>query len=770
MNINLKIEEGEFQKILFKFISLIVLVDLMISKLVLQNYGYGFDTIIKTNLISKEARVHLLNTIIVADLLIFIISGFLILFIDRITKYINFKDYLNFALFLFVCISFDILRIEYFENNMYIFAGILAFYTYLSFLIYDDYKDSLANLNNKLVGKSGFIMISLWAIFASYYSLLLYVGHLAFRTASYDMGIFDNVFYNLSNFHGSYTTVENADQILQVHFSPIFYLLVPFYKLFGGGTIFLNEVHLLALTLPSLLLFKLSTEQTKNNLFSLAVGVSYLLIPSLHGVLNFSFHEISFFPITVLASLFFFEKRKVGFYYLFALLAMMTKEDVPFYFIMIGIYLCLIRQSYKTGLITIGISISYYILAINILPSSFVGRFELVIANGFEGISGILMTLVTNPWYVINAIFSNNEKVFYWMLLLAPVLFLPILSRQHMIIMIPASFVSLLTGFAPQYNINFQYSAVILPFIFYLTIIGAKSIQFQTNLTKIGFAMVLVSFYINSDFGSFRIQNKSEERGNNLNYIYEVLFMNKHPYINSVNQIISLVPEKAKVSASSHIVPHLSNRDSIYQFPEMGNPVESHQAEYIVYDSKHLSPWPGNRHSNKMAISEISSKENYGVLKEVDGVFLLKKNFQSKNDFKIKELYYQALSMSYLGNPKIYDNLSSTDTVIYFPQNSPNSIMFWGPYIPNLADGKYVAKFSLRGSNSGGDKVAAVIDVFAGGVISQREVKASELNPNTYTSIELEFTLPTVAYGIETRLFYRTGEALYCEYVSIKKL
>jgi hypothetical protein len=200
--------------------------------------------------------------------------------------------------------------------------------------------------------------------------------------------------------------------------------------------------------------------------------------------------------------------------------------------------------------------------------------------------------------------------------------------------------------------------------------------------------------------------------------------------------------------------------------------LNSHNAEYIVYDSKYLSTWPAdNRHESKKAISEIAGNENYGIIKEENGVFLLKKNTVSQSDFKVKELYYPAISTSYSDVIKKHDILASEDSVLYIPANSSNKIMFFGPYVSSLSAGKYLARFSLRCTSNNSNNSIAVIDVnYNSKTIAEKSVNESDLNSNGYTVIELEFTLTEIAYGLETRLFYKSGGDLYCDFVSIKKL
>jgi Predicted membrane protein (DUF2079) len=84
--------------------------------------------------------------------------------------------------------------------------------------------------------------------------------------------------------------------------------------------------------------------------------------------------------------------------------------------------------------------------------------------------------------------------------------------------------------------------------------------------------------------------------------------------------IIDMIPESASVSAQSSLVPHISERKSIYLFPYQDN-----RADYIFLDTtSYFYPFQ----SSYAYISEVKNilmSGNYGVIAAQDGYFLLKR-------------------------------------------------------------------------------------------------------------------------------------------------
>src|SRR5260370_34977481 len=100
------------------------------------------------------------------------------------------------------------------------------------------------------------------------------------------------------------------------------------------------------------------------------------------------------------------------------------------------------------------------------------------------------------------------------------------------------------------------------------------------------------------------------------------------PYVTAHDRLASqfeaMIPTTASVSAQATVVPHVSERRSIYLFPSGDTP-----ADYIYLDvTNYTSPFDSSPYNSPQYISEVKKvllSGNYGVVAAQDGYLLLKR-------------------------------------------------------------------------------------------------------------------------------------------------
>ena len=119
------------------------------------------------------------------------------------------------------------------------------------------------------------------------------VRHRIFLTSDFDLGIFDQMFYLISR-GGAPIMISVGyamNHMLEIHFSPIFYLLVPIYKLRSSPETLLFLQSLFA-TLAVVPLYRLARAHRLDRKTSLILAVLFLLQPGYFGGQLKDFHEI----------------------------------------------------------------------------------------------------------------------------------------------------------------------------------------------------------------------------------------------------------------------------------------------------------------------------------------------------------------------------------------------------------------------------------------------------------------------------------------------
>ncbi|MDO8430262.1 MAG: DUF2079 domain-containing protein, partial [bacterium] len=327
--------------------------------------------------------------------------------------------------------------------------------------------------------------------------------HYNFQSQAWDMGIFDQLFWNTTHGQFMQSSIEELPNHFGIHMSPFLFLLVPGYALFPTPY-FLLIIQTIAIGLGAWPLYLLSKKILEKGTFSILIALGYLLYPSLHWINIFDFHEIAFFIPLMLTAFYFMEVKSWKWAGVFLALAASTKEDAILIVLFTGIYL-LIKKSVpletarpigpsgaqararsltgwltkerKIGLGIILLSAFYFLLSTKIIMPAFGGgllrldRYASLGATETE----IVKNILTNPLLILKTIISV-EKVRYIFWLFAPLLFLPFASGRILMLIIPGFLENLLTQFSSQFQSFYQYDSVLIPGIFIAAIFGLKNL------------------------------------------------------------------------------------------------------------------------------------------------------------------------------------------------------------------------------------------------------------------------------------------------------
>src|SRR3989344_5550860 len=378
--------------------------------------------------------------------------------------------------------------------------------------------------------------------------------HYNFQTQAWDLGIFDQIIWNISQGNGMSTTLEFVQNHFAVHMSPILFLLAPGYLVFPSPY-FLLILQTIALALgawPLYLLAKkvLFVKSSTSDKIPLAITTAYLLYPSLHCVNWFDFHPIAFLVPAFLAAFYFAEKRRWGLMSLFLILAASAQEDAVLVVAFFGIYL-IFKKEWKIGLTIFLLSILYFLLSIKFIMPYFGGG--LLRIDRYAQLGGSFSEIAKNffihPSLFISTIFQWQKLIFlFWLFL--PVAFLPLLAPREWILLIPGIAQNLLTNYAPQFAGAYQYDSALIAGIFIATIYGfRKVVGLFAGFPVILVALALLAFLIRSPINPF-------------NFPTELFKKSERTY--AFQKMIERVPENASVAAHTQIVPHLSQREKIY--------------------------------------------------------------------------------------------------------------------------------------------------------------------------------------------------------------
>ena len=448
---------------------------------------------------------------------------------------------------------------------------------------------------------------------AFFWIAFTFARHLHFQTQAWDMGIFDQLFWN--TIHGRFMegTLEELPNHFGVHFSPSLLLLTPFYAIFQSPyTLLLLQV--LALTAGAFPIFEIAKRKLPEP-FPLLLAAGYLLSPSLHWITTYDFHEIAFFVPSFLFAWNALESGKLNAAAVFFSLAAGTKEDAILAVLFAGLAIMAMNRGDKRlrkfGALLAILSLIYFTAVTKIFMPSFGGGLLRLDRYSHLGNSGIeiVRNILTDPLLIFKTVLTA-EKLSYLFWLLIPTAGTALFYLPSTALLIPGLAENLLTNFPAQFSGTYQYDAILLPGIFIASIYGISYFLNRQPEKKNLLSNILILTVV----GSYLLRSP-------VNPVFFPLdIFRSGPETSIYSELVSRVPAGASVSASTNLVPHLSRRKEIYMIgTEFGRPVD-----FIVIDAGNLSGFADEEMFQAYGDSYMNSG-NY-VFEEIAGrYFILKR-------------------------------------------------------------------------------------------------------------------------------------------------
>jgi uncharacterized membrane protein len=250
-------------------------------------------------------------------------------------------------------------------------------------------------------------------------------------------------------------------------------------------------------------------------------------------------------------------------------------------------------------------------------PFGFVNRYSYL----GESIPEIVKTLVTRPIYVLKHVVIM-KKITYAFRVFGPLGFLSLLSPSHLLLAVPTFFQNILSESGFQYSIGFQYTSPLTPFVFVSAIYGGRNLLMKPGLRqrlklKVAPPHIIQSLSVSLVVLCVLFFGKSP--------IYQLRQYAKTEHTAVTDAFLESIPHAASVSAQGPLVPHLTHREDVYQFPVITG------ADYIVLDVT-ANKWPISDEEYRKILENLLQGE-YEVLESKDGLLLLKRGHDpSKNN------------------------------------------------------------------------------------------------------------------------------------------
>ncbi len=633
----------------------------------------------------------------------------------------------------------------------------------------------------KLAAKGGFLRHRLVLMILGYtitIGILAILRHYVLFSYAWDLGIFNQTFWSTINGRFFYYTVEPwfGESFFAVHFSPILIFLVPFYAVYPHPeTLLVLQSFVIALGIVPL--YFLAKDKLSERLAFL-LSASYLMNPLILGANLYDFHFEAFIPVTLFSTIYFLEKGNLKLYTLFLFLSLMVHEYMAVFTILLMVYEIATRIKSREALRKIAV---YAILTISLsalwfLSASAIHSYLRKPETESMSIISPVLNEASNPIALLSNLgYDLPQKLLYVIMLLAPLLFTPLLS-SYISLSLPWLLFTFLLNYGPYYTLSYQYSLLILPFVYVSAIHGIKKVR-SNVLKNINIGRILVL----STFAFFVIS---------LTLVQAPLFNLKRA--DSAHKVFQLIPENASVLATNTLFPHVSNRFEAWVLPF------GYNEPYPTYYTGISEVWKDYAHkilsekdpefvlldlraesvrNLKLTVSEMLSRRNYGLYAYVDGILLLKRNYADDPlIFTPLESSFNYETLTLHDGSKVPDNSSQSGLVLAHATKDFDNANFWGSPSFAVPQGKYSVSFRLKLTGVADnvdvitlavttDEVITIIDI-----LNSTRINANDLEPGTWTMVTLEFQMKLPGTIQLKGLQVSNTVNLYLDYVEIVQL
>jgi len=407
-------------------------------------------------------------------------------------------------------------------------------------------------------------------VFAYTFGSLGVQNHRNFGTWSYDMGIYDQAIWLISR-GDSFMSVRGMN-VWGHHVNPILVLLAPFYW-FGAGPEFLYVVQACGLAVGAVPLYLIARDKFRTPWMGLLFAVVYLMYVPVQWISWAMFHPEALVIAPLLFAWWFATKQRWGWFYGMVLVALSTREDTALAVIMMGLVLLVYLRDatdYRrvarmcVGVVALG---AFWYLASTrlILPAFNDGKEPFYITffygNYGDNMPEILTTILSEPDKVVHDAVQHDRLEFYkqmsW-----PLGWVYLANPLALLMALPQLLASVI-GLSPYARmVKYQYTSVMIAPMMIASVHGAFMFwRFRIARTVLPVWMLLCSYTANVAWSPSELNKEAFG-----------VWSQPNPRHESLRVALTYIPDGASVSASYQLLPHLSHRNHIYDWPNPFTP------------------------------------------------------------------------------------------------------------------------------------------------------------------------------------------------------
>ena len=407
------------------------------------------------------------------------------------------------------------------------------------------------------------ILVGMMAAWSAVFITLGWLRHARYATFGFDLGIYDQGIWLLSQFKDPFVTIRGLD-LFGHHINLILLAFVPFYWL-GGGPVFLLIVQVLAQASGAVAVFLLARDKLADRWLALVLAGVLLLNPTYQYLTWEYFHPDS---LMVAPLLFAYWAATRGRWRVFAVsifLALACKEDAALAVVVMGGLIAL-RGERRIGALTSAAAVAWFAVTTRVFIPMFngIGPFYDSFFGKFgKGPFEVIANVIRHPGATYE-VATEPDRMSYYRMMLAPVAFLPLAAARTLLIAGPMVAVNVLSTFPYQREIKWHYQALVIVGLMLATVEGVAILG-----RTVGIRRFLVGLLAATSLATTVAWGPSPV---SVKYKSGLWALEDDPRRSIKREALDIIPAGAPTSSIYYFAPHLTHRERIYEFPAPWKP------------------------------------------------------------------------------------------------------------------------------------------------------------------------------------------------------
>lgn len=408
----------------------------------------------------------------------------------------------------------------------------------------------------------------------------------------FDLGVHEQLIWN--TVHGRIAAVSmfgSTSSYFGIDIILAELMLAPLYALLPRTETLLVAQVVIAST-GAIPLFLLARDRSGSAWFGLLGALLYFAALPVQYAILYEFQIRVVGTVCFLWAFYFFEHQRFWLFLLAGVLALWTRSDAGFALAAIGLYAAIHRRPWSWVVAPVVVGLGWLALCVGVLIPAFRNDdgFQYAFIYRWLGDTPLemLRTLMLRPDYVA-AHALTPEKLHYLFELFVPLLFLPLLRPDILLIALPWLALNLLSADRIHWSIRYHYQSFVLPFLLIATLYvvidmtqgrGPRHLAGWLPLIGRGLAVALLllafatQLWLRSPLIHLATrQDRDSER------------------IATAHMLMEQIPSNAPLAVTSTLGPHLARREELYFFPGGGLIYATElvqRSEYLLVDLREV--------------------------------------------------------------------------------------------------------------------------------------------------------------------------------------